>query len=93
MKLFNKYKQRCEFCGESLMNEKCYVVREKVPTGFAALSSEEPTLLDAVDCPKCGRQRLIGIRARAITNRQEKKYEDDSITCSNNNIVDTEHEC
>ena len=76
MKLFNKYKQRCEFCGESLTNEKCYTVREKVPTGFAALSSEEPTLLDAVDCPKCGRQRLIGIRARAIVIREEEGDEE-----------------
>lgn len=91
MKLFNKYKQKCEFCGESLMNEKCYTIREKVPMGFAALSSEEPTLLDAVDCPKCGRQRLIGIRARAI--EQEEKNENCSIVCSDSNTVDTEHEC
>jgi uncharacterized protein with PIN domain len=93
MRLFNKYKQRCEFCGESLMNEKCYTVREKVPTGFAALSSEEPTLLDAVDCPKCGRQRLIGVRARAITNRQERKYEDNSIICGDSHVTHTEPEC
>lgn len=90
-----KKRVRCDFCSTELTNEKCYTVRGKMVEGLAAALSStlEPTLYDAVDCPKCGKQEIVGIRERAITNRQEKKCEDNSIIRDNSNAIDTEHEC
>lgn len=61
-----KKKVRCDFCGTVLTNEKCHTVRGKMMEGLAAAlsSSEEPTLYDAVDCPKCGKQKIVGVRER-----------------------------
>lgn len=62
-----KKKVRCEFCGTELTNEKCYIARGKKLEGLVAAvsSSEEPTLYDAVDCPKCGKQEIVGVRERS----------------------------
>ena len=64
MKLYDRT-PRCEFYYTALINEKCYTVREPIPTGLtSALGSNEPMLYDAVDCPKCGKQVIVGKRYR-----------------------------
>jgi uncharacterized protein (DUF2225 family) len=67
-------KVRCGFCGTVLTNEKCYVARGKKLEGLAAAmsSSEEPTLYDAVDCPKCGKQEIVGVRERLYAMPKSK---------------------
>lgn len=73
-----KKKVRCEFCGTELTNEKCYIARGKKFEGLVAAvsSSEEPTLYDAVDCPKCGKQKIVGIRERNFTTVVLKEAEE-----------------
>lgn len=74
-----KKKVRCEFCGTELTNEKCYTARGKKVEGLVAASSssEEPTLYDAVDCPKCGKQKIVGIRERNFTTVVLKEAKDE----------------
>ena len=71
-------KVRCRFCGTVLTNEKCYIARGKKLEGLTAAfsSSEEPTLYDAVDCPRCGKQEIVGIREREFTIVILKEEED-----------------
>ena len=84
--MFNK-KVRCDFCGTVLTNEKCHTVRGKMMEGLAAAlsSSGEPTLYDAVDCPKCGKQKIVGVREREyITIVLCKKKEEEDAGDNNN---------
>lgn len=81
MKLYDRIiSPRCEHCNTALINEKVYTVREPIPTGLAsALGSNEPMLYDAVDCPKCGKQAIVGKRYRAdITTLVIPKKEADN---------------
>lgn len=66
MKLYDRIiSSRCEFCNTALINEKVYTAREPIPTGLSsAFGSNEPMLYDAVDCPKCGKQAIVGKRYR-----------------------------
>ena len=66
MKLLDKlFSTRCENCGTPLIDQKVYIAREETTTGICdAFSSEEPKLFDAIDCPKCGRQKILGRRYR-----------------------------
>ena len=68
MKLLDKlFSARCENCGTPLINQKVYTVREETRTGLCgAFSSDEPKLFDAIDCPKCGMQKILGRRYRAM---------------------------
>lgn len=68
MKLLDKlFSARCENCGTPLIDQKVYIAREEVATGICgAFQLEEPKLFDAIDCPKCGRQKLLGRRYRAV---------------------------
>ena len=68
MKLLDKlFSARCENCGTPLINQKVYTTREETPTGiYGAFSSEEPKLFDAIDYPKCGMQKILGRRYRAV---------------------------
>lgn len=62
MKIIDRIRsERCAFCKTTLINQKVYVARERICTGFvSAFSSDEPKLLSAVDCPRCGKQKIIG---------------------------------
>lgn len=69
--MLNK-KVKCEFCGTDLIKPgcyvpKCYIARGKSVRGLtvALSSSEEPTLYDAIDCPRCGKQKILGVRERS----------------------------
>ena len=68
MTLLDKlFSARCENCGTPLINQKVYTVREKTSTGLCgAFSSDEPQLFDAVDCPRCGKQKILGRRYRKV---------------------------
>lgn len=60
---------RCEFCGTVISEEKVYTARsELVAVMSSNVSVTEPTLYDCVDCPKCGRQHVIGRRFRDETD-------------------------
>lgn len=57
------FSARCKNCNTPLIEQKVYTARDRIPTGLCnALSSEEPQLFDAVDCPRCGMQRILGRR-------------------------------
>lgn len=58
------YSTRCKNCNTPLINQKVYTVRAEVPTGLGAIASNEPQLYDAVDCPRCGKQEILGKRYR-----------------------------
>ncbi len=59
------FSPRCEFCGAPLLEQKVYTARAEITSGLAsAVSYTEGELYDCVDCPKCGRQHLIGKRYR-----------------------------
>lgn len=58
---------RCSFCRAALINQRVYIARDKETQGLtAALGSEEPTLYSAVNCPRCGKQHIIGEYYRPI---------------------------
>lgn len=50
--------KKCKVCGKKLT--LCSDLRYEV-TRFSYLS-EEPTIYEAFDCPKCGCQNIVGIR-------------------------------
>ncbi len=55
------FSARCDNCHEPLINQKVYTARGNITSGLcSAFSSDEPVLYDAVDCPRCGRQRILG---------------------------------
>lgn len=58
------FSKRCANCNSALIDQKVYIARDAVPTGLGALASNEPILYDAVDCPKCGKQTIVGKRYR-----------------------------
>ncbi len=52
---------RCSFCRTALISQKVYVARDRIGTGLVnAFSSNEPMLYNAVDCPRCGKQTILG---------------------------------
>lgn len=68
MKLFDKlFSARCENCGTPLIDQKVYIAREETATGICgAFQLNEPKLFDAIDCPKCGMQKILGRRYREL---------------------------
>ena len=59
--------ERCEFCKTALINQKSYIARDNTSTGgftAALCGGNEPVIYDAVDCPRCGKQRILGKRKR-----------------------------
>ena len=67
------YTERCSFCGTDLINEKTYIVRDETDSGVAsALSSREPELHSAVNCPKCGLQKVLGKYYRPCEQKERK---------------------
>lgn len=68
------YTERCSFCGTALINEKTYIVRDETDCGVAsAISNREPELHSAVDCPKCGLQKVLGKYYRPCEQKENKK--------------------
>lgn len=67
-------KLKCKVCGKRFMpcKGRTYLVQEKL-TGLAALSATEK-VYDAVDCPRCGCQHLMGTR---VPNLRERKTENE----------------
>ena len=68
MKVLDKlFSARCENCGTPLIDQKVYIAREDTATGICgAFASTEPKLFDAIDCPKCGMQKILGRRYREL---------------------------
>ena len=57
----------CRVCGREiyLTPSAHYVSRGTIKTGIVvAVNNEEPVLHDAVDCPHCGCQQILGERER-----------------------------
>lgn len=72
----NKKKILCAVCGAEmdLTAARHYVVRDGTTAGLAsALSSAEPVLYDAFDCPQCGCQNVMGERKRELPKPKEEK--------------------
>ena len=59
---------KCHVCGAliNLTKKSHYIARARVGTGLSAslITDKEPVLYDAVDCPICGCQNILGIRKR-----------------------------
>ena len=71
-------KLKCEVCGKRFepASDKKYNVL-KQPVGLQAIV-ERPVIYEAFDCPKCGCQKLVGVREiRHITDEDWKKYFDE----------------
>lgn len=67
------FSERCKFCNEKLINQKVYVVRETTSIGLGNLiTCPEPILYDAVDCPRCGKQMILGRYYRSINEIKEE---------------------
>ena len=66
MKVLDRLKSdRCTFCDTPLIDQKVYTVRNEMSAGIAsAFNSTECELYDAVDCPRCGKQHILGRRLR-----------------------------
>lgn len=84
-KPFNKEPDRgtatCDVCGKrfELNMNGHYVARDNTKTGISTIAShEEPTLYDAIDCPHCGRQKLVGIRLRRLEPEMGLREEEDN---------------
>ncbi len=74
-------KLKCSVCENEFepVVEDHYVSRNDCSTGIAnAIRSDEPTLYDTFDCPKCGCQCCVQERKRACqeTIQLEKDNED-----------------
>lgn len=73
----------CRVCGREicLTPSAHYVSRRPVKTGVTTMvSDEEPVLHDAVDCPHCGCQQILGERGREYTpdtSADDEEEEDD----------------
>lgn len=60
----------CKVCGRDfpLIEEEHYVARGNEPGGISkALSGEETSLYDVIDCPHCGCQNTLQPRKRIYT--------------------------
>lgn len=67
------FSARCKFCHEKLINQKVYVVRETSTTGLGNLVTyTKPVLYEAVNCPRCGKQMIIGKHLRIIDGEVKK---------------------
>ena len=91
---------KCEFCGTPLIipgcyMPMCYVARGKMLEGLAASlsSSEEPTLYDAVDCPVCGKQLILGVRERTYATKKLGEWVEGTqgYYCSKCDYIDKEY--
>lgn len=62
-------KLKCKVCGERFLprKETTYQVQEEL-SGFAALSATN-RIYDATDCPRCGRQHILGVRVPMYKER------------------------
>lgn len=62
--------KECEVCGHifNINKRYMYISREDEEIGFAANfgTKKEPKLYEAIDCPNCGHQNLLGVRQRGI---------------------------
>lgn len=79
MKLLDRLRSKsCEFCETPLIDQKVYIARGEQACGLVnEFNGTECILYDAVDCPRCGRQYVIGKRLREVTRivAQEVDYE------------------
>lgn len=57
----------CKVCGKKIefTAEMHYIARDSVEVGCMVFKSQmEPDLYDAIDCPYCGSQNILGTRKR-----------------------------
>lgn len=55
------FSTRCSHCNTMLIHQKVYVAREPSTSGVGnVISYTEPKLYNAVDCPLCGKQTILG---------------------------------
>lgn len=71
-----KRKQKCKVCGSRFYIDRkdTYQVYESVP--MAKVFSENAKTLDAVDCPQCGCQQLLGIRLAKVSKLEVHENEE-----------------
>lgn len=67
-----KMKTKCSVCGKRFMpyKETVYLASE-TPT-LGTLLTKAPTAYDAIDCPRCGCQKLLKIRIPKIAERENE---------------------
>lgn len=64
--MFTK-KTRCKVCGYRFELEKANVYTAQEPRAFAETLSKPPISFSATDCPKCGCQIMLRVRAPRIS--------------------------
>lgn len=65
----NDNEKTCQVCGSIIIFDAAshYVARDDARVGIAALSGgNEPQIYDAIECPKCGCQIILGRRKRTL---------------------------
>lgn len=64
-------KQFCKVCGNRFEVDKdsVYLVTERL--GLSGALSQAPKLYEAIDCPRCGCQKLLNIRMARLNGEQE----------------------
>lgn len=76
----------CKICGKKieLTTEMHYIARDAVEVGCMLFKSQmEPELYDAIDCPYCGSQNILGTR---------KHHYDESNEDTDDQIIELEEE-
>lgn len=72
---------KCHVCGApiNLTKKSHYIARAGVEIGLSASfgTNKEPVLYDAVDCPICGCQNILGVRERMLSVGQKEDDDDE----------------
>lgn len=64
--MFSKKKTKCRVCGYRFTPERENIYTAEEPRSMADMLTKAPTRFSAVDCPVCGCQIALAIRAPRI---------------------------
>ena len=73
-----KRKLKCKVCNASFApkKEELYLVVERVG-GLALLAGTNPRTLECFDCPSCGCQNMVNIRATPMDDKEPDEEDTD----------------
>ena len=73
----------CQVCGSRIIFDAAshYVARDDARVGIAALSGgNEPQIYDAIECPKCGCQIILGRRKRNLIIEGKEMHDENDVS-------------
>lgn len=68
-------KKKCGVCGYRVTPTKEAIYTAEEPRSFAEALTKKPTRFDAIDCPRCGCQIPLAIRADRLYGQKKEETE------------------